>query len=372
MRNPGYDLIRAYAILSVFLYHIFNRQAPESFINLANNILGHPRMLLLGFISAALLSKQAEDFRSFLVKRFTRIYIPLVLCLGVVLILQAGVGKIVINRHTLYHLLGLTAFFKFLGVQSTATIGHGLWFVTVIVGMYLLFPILSTLFKHKNGFWHLVVFVLFCTGLDHFIGGMERTFIVAMGFSVGVYFGANQYLEGLSSSKTGLFFIFPIGLFILNALSISIVRNIPDFPHRLLYPLIPIAFVPVFLDLARRLPAQILKGISFFAGISYEFYILHFYFINEGFSEFFGISVDLTSQVFISFTVTLVLSYILNRVAMPLREKVTTYLLGNSKSVHVHKRVSAPSMLPSVDVFRGAAVPLGVGILNGQRHKGNY
>ena len=160
---------------SVFFYHILNRQAPDSFINLANNIFGHPVMTLLGFISAVLLSKKVEDYGSFLVKRFTRIYIPLVLCLGVVLLLQAGNGKVMINRHTLYHLLGLTAFFKFLGVKSTATIGHGLWFVTVIVGMYLLFPLLATLFKHKNGFWHLLGVVFVCIGLDHLLGGWSRS-----------------------------------------------------------------------------------------------------------------------------------------------------------------------------------------------------
>jgi peptidoglycan/LPS O-acetylase OafA/YrhL len=325
----GYNLIRAYAILMVFFYHILNRQDPDGSILLALYIFGHPVMALLGFISAVLLSKKDWDFGSFLVKRFTRIYIPLVLCLGVVMVLQAGVGKIVINRHTLYHLLGLTAFFKFFGVQSTATIGYGLWFVTVIVGMYLLFPVLSTLFKHRNGFWHLLGIVLFCMGMDYRLGGVEQTFVVAMGFSVGVYFGANQHLEGLSTQKTRLFFLFPIGLFSLCALSVAGI--IPKLIYTLFYALSPVAFVPVLLAFAARLPAQILRGIGFFAGISYEFYILHFYFINEGFYDFFRISVDLKSHILISFTITLVLSYILNRVATPLRKKVTIYLLGNNE-----------------------------------------
>jgi len=108
-RIAGYDVIRSFAILTVFLCHILEPQTA----------IGAPRivlcslspgltMSLLGFISAALLSKNRRDYEPFLVRRFTRVYVSLLLCLSFVLVFHACLGKQFITQHTLLHLVGLS------------------------------------------------------------------------------------------------------------------------------------------------------------------------------------------------------------------------------------------------------------------------
>lgn len=77
-RIEGYDFIRSVAILVVFLGHILNKQATNETVLLTFRSLSPGlTMSLLGFISAALLSVKEHEFGTFMIKRFTRIYISL-------------------------------------------------------------------------------------------------------------------------------------------------------------------------------------------------------------------------------------------------------------------------------------------------------
>lgn len=83
-RIEGYDFIRSFAILVVFLCHAFKRSTNEVFFLGSHALSPGLTMSLLEFISAALLSARDEDFGSFLIKRFTRIYSSLIFCLIVI------------------------------------------------------------------------------------------------------------------------------------------------------------------------------------------------------------------------------------------------------------------------------------------------
>jgi hypothetical protein len=327
-RKYGYDVIRALVILVVFLHHILNRQPFNSYLLASIYACGTIGMSLLGFLSASLLSPKEEDYGSFLLKRFSRIYLPLFLCLGAVLILHTLIGKVIISQHTLLHVMGLTLFFKLLGVKANSTIGHGLWFVTIIIVMYLILPLLKFLFNHPNRLGHLVGIVLLFTGLDYVLWGSENAWNVAVGFTVGVYlsisgrqgdvFGRIKPIQGVMAS---------LALVALTALSL---RGDFLFPvHKLFYVLYPIAFIPILMSLADRLPIIFQKGFIVFSTLSFEFYILHFYFVNEGYRDFFPVSISLIDQIIISFLTTLLLAYIFSRIASLLREKVLFYLLKN-------------------------------------------
>lgn len=113
-------------------------------------------MSLLGFISAALLSSahdesaRDEDFGSFLIKRFTRIYSSLIFCLIVILTIHALLGKKVMEmshagyvmaQHTLFHFMGMRAVFEMLEVDSEVTIGPSF---VVHYGDHRAIPCLST------------------------------------------------------------------------------------------------------------------------------------------------------------------------------------------------------------------------------------
>jgi peptidoglycan/LPS O-acetylase OafA/YrhL len=107
-RIEGYDFIRSITILTVFLAHVLDKQTTNKAVLLTIRSLSPGlTMSLLGFISAVLLSAKEYDFGTFLVKRFTRIYISLSFCLIVVLVAHALLGKKVITQHALLHFMGL-------------------------------------------------------------------------------------------------------------------------------------------------------------------------------------------------------------------------------------------------------------------------
>lgn len=326
-RVEGYDFIRSAAILVVFVGHVLaERSSDETVLLVVHTLSPGITMSLLGFLSACLLAGRDHDPGTFLVKRFTRIYVSLLLCLALVLCVHAGLGRKVITQHALLHLMGLTALFELFGVENKATIGGGLWFISAILLMYLVLPFLQRLFRHRRGLLHLVMFVAAVTALTLVMHGGASACNVAISFALGVYFG----VHGLTQRLAGVGLMWPllgaVGLIAVTALALSGV--LPDQVRDLLYALHPLAFFPLLLAAARRLPSPVLAASGFFAGLSYEFYILHFYLIGDGFEDFFPASTPLVGQIPISFAATLVVAYAMSRGAAWLRVRLDRYLLA--------------------------------------------
>jgi peptidoglycan/LPS O-acetylase OafA/YrhL len=326
-RVDGYDFIRSVVILLVFLAHILDREGTSGAVLLTVRSLSPGlTMSLLGFLSALLVSPQKDDFGSFLIKRFTRIYISLAVCLFVVLSAHALLGKKVFTQHVLLHAMGLSAFFGWFQVQNRATIGAGLWFITAINLMYLFLPLLQRLFRHPRGFLHLAVFVALCTTLNFVMYGAAVTWGVIISFAVGVYLDVN----GQTSRLIGAGMTFPLvgslGLLVVAALSTAGV--LPYSVRGFLFALYPLALVPVLLAICKKLPRPIVAASSFFSSLSYEFYILHFYFINQGFGDFFPPAASLDAQIIISFITTFAVAYVISHVASRFRRVANGYLLA--------------------------------------------
>lgn len=325
-RAVGFDLIRTSAILCIFIYHIVNRQASNPSALLLVNTLVMVSLALLGFISARLLSVADIQWGPFLIKRLTRIYIPLILCLTAILALQAVLGMSQIGQQVLLHFMGLTAFFKLLGVASSATIGFGLWFITVIVGLYLFLPALKTLLEHRNGLWHLFGIIAVCTGLDSVMWGTENIWTVVTAFALGMYANISPWFARWDEEPTAYFLAASAALLCVIAWAIS--SDAPRALPHVLSALSPVVLCPLFFRLASVLPRPTVSASAFFAGVSYEFYILHFYFINEGFGVFFRIDVGMGGQMLISFIAVLLLSFFISRAAFKIRTSVVTYLVN--------------------------------------------
>jgi peptidoglycan/LPS O-acetylase OafA/YrhL len=285
---------------------------------------------ILGFISSVLLSEKDIGTGTFLVRRLTRIYIPLTLCLMTILIVHALVGKSVTGQHTILHLLGFTAFFKLFDVKSTSTIGHGLWFVTTIIIMYFLLPVLHYLFRRPAGLRNFLGVVVACTALNYSLAGTENIFTVVTTFSLGAYLGVNRRIEGLLSMSPVRFIFFGIVLFTLLSAMIWFFDAWHPLPQ-LVASLSPLAFVPLSFAVAAKLPPFLIAGTTLFAGLSYEFYILHFYFINEGFHELFKVNIGLLGHTIIAFTVVFLLSFVLSRIGSFLISRANLYLCGTGK-----------------------------------------
>jgi len=269
-------------------------------------------------------------------KRFTRIYSSLILCLIVILTIHALLGKKVMEmshaghikaQHTLFHFMGMSAVFEMLEVDSEVTIGSGLWFITAIIMLFLIFPLLQKVFRHPRGLVHMVLFVALCTMLNFVTYGGQAMWNVIISFAVGVYCGVNGYTTRLTD--TGARLVVPlfgcVGLLTVAVLCTAHV--LPTSIRSLLFAFYPLAFVPVLFAVAQKLPRPVLVAGSVFAGLSYEFYILHFYFLNDGFKDFFLASTPLYGQAIIAFVITAVLAYVISKGAARFKQMADNYLL---------------------------------------------
>jgi hypothetical protein len=324
-RIQAYDLARTFAIGFVFLGHIIQAQTTSFPLKVVVGTFSPGlTMSLLGFVSAALLSVRAEDPGVFLIRRFSRIYIPLFTCLIVVLVIQAIIGTAKVNLDTLLHFLGLSGFYQIFPHLNSASIGAGLWFVTTILSMYLLLPALKRLFAHRLGLVHLGVVIVLSLAA-HRWWNAAGAWNVVIAFCIGTYLGVNDRLDALRYRPPALYL--PLACVVLGVGALTCARVIPLWISGLLLPFYPVVFVPILFMVARVLPRWLMKIASLFAAISYEFYILHFYFINRGFNEIYGDRFRLALEIPISFVTTLVLASILYLVNSRLRRPLDAYFL---------------------------------------------
>jgi peptidoglycan/LPS O-acetylase OafA/YrhL len=324
-RIPAYDLARTFAIVTVFLGHsIINHTSSRLAGQALSSLSPWLTMSLLGFISALLLANRNEESGAFLIKRFTRLYPSLLLCLAVVTVLQLILGTAVLNADTAVHFMGLSGIFSLISAPNHASVGRGLWFVTVILVMYALLPALRRLFRHRRGFLHLVVIVVLGLVAHRwlFADGLWNVFIA---FCVGTYLAVSGRLQPLSRWPAR--WALPTAAGLLGIYALASLELIPIFIRGLLLPFYPVVFLPLFFWAAGWLPRWVMRAAAAFAVVSYEFYILHFYFINDSFRDLFGPSIGLAGRLVIGFAVTFVLATAVNVVSRLIRRHVDGYLL---------------------------------------------
>ncbi len=327
-RVIGFDFIRTFAIITVFIGHIVNAQSQNGTLSLLVRILSPGlTMSLLGFISGYLITnKNGLNYDgTFYVKRFVRIYIPLFLCLFFVSTLHLTMGKDIISQQLIFHFMGLSGFFDLFQLKNNSSIGLGLWFVTVIILMYLLLPFFSKLLSHKYGMIHLVLFILFFLLLNLMLSGVSSICNVIISYVIGVYVGVNRKIDLLLYRNTWIYACGTGLIFLICAFSIQ--KIIPYHLKNFLFPLYPVVVFPLLFKIGCNFPPIGCFLISAFASISYEVYILHFYFINNNLIELFPHIQGISMQTVVAFGITLPLAYILSKVASRLNRAILTYLL---------------------------------------------
>jgi hypothetical protein len=317
-RLQGYDFIRSLSIICIFLYHIINRQELSFEIKYPIGCFAGFSLSLLGFISAAFSQISNEDYGVYILKRLTRIYIPLFLCLTVVLILQNVVGYAKINQHTALHFLGASLFFDVFHIVNKSSIGGGLWYITTVLMMYFMLPSFRILFYNKNKTTSLILIIALAIILNFTLSGVENFFTVLISYCLGVYFFSNNYIETVLKIK--FFILFGLSLFIFGIALASIIVFGGFHPvTQFIFSLGAIIIFPFLFKLSRFLPKQLIFFALVFGPISFEFYILHFYFINEGLESFRLNRSNLFISISISFVITLILAFFISFFAKNIR-----------------------------------------------------
>jgi Acyltransferase family len=320
------DLIRTSAILIVFFHHFLTKEPVGSIVKSITPGMGLIGLSLLGFISSLLTTRENFGDGLQMLRRMLRIYIPLFLCLTVVLFLYNRVMDFHFGQHALLHYMGLTAFFQLFGVKSGIFFSDGLWFITTIVVLYFISPIFSVLFSHKNRVGHLLICAACFSILDFVMYGHANIFNVATGFAFGVFIQKTEYLPRLIKMHPAVYIPSAVAILAVNILSAY--EAFPVYVHSFFYIFYPVIFVPIFYKLSSLLPKSIMKLIGYFSVISYEFYILHFYFISKTLYSDILDPNGIIERISLAFGITTVLSVALSWIGTIMRKSLESYIMG--------------------------------------------
>lgn len=325
-RLEPYDFIRSLAIIFIFLYHITNRQAIGPEVKLTIACFAGLALSLLGFISATIGQMKEVDYGIYIIKRITRIYIPLFICLVVVLFIQNFVNCAIINQHTLLHFLGLSLFFKMFNVTDQSSIGGGLWYITTIMIMYFMLPSIVRLFRGKRKNFNLLIIIIGSTMLNFMISGVENFFTILISYSLGVYIFTNNLLGKLLRIRLLYLLCCSCAFFIVIIVTGLVIGGFNPITQ-LLLALSSIIFFPFLFKLSLIVPKKIILLTLLFGPISFEFYILHFYFINEELQNLIRINLNLTISILVSFSITIILSALISFTAKNMRKRFLYFIL---------------------------------------------
>jgi peptidoglycan/LPS O-acetylase OafA/YrhL len=141
-RNPYISFAKAFSILTIVIYH-FTMDMP-----LAGRIL---KVLSLGgggvhlFIFASgfgLASSRYLDFKTYINKRFSKVYLPYLIAVTLIFVLNSFLHLYTQGFDAyLSHVLLYKMFFD----EYVGSFGYQLWFISTIIQFYLVFPTLSKL-----------------------------------------------------------------------------------------------------------------------------------------------------------------------------------------------------------------------------------
>lgn len=141
-RNPYISFAKAFSILTIVIFH-FTMDMP-----LRANIL---KVLSLGgggvhlFIFASgfgLASSRYLDFKTYISKRFSKVYLPYLIAVTMILILNFFLH---LYNYGIQAYLSHVFLYKMFFDKYVGTFGYQLWFISTIIQFYLVFPLLSVL-----------------------------------------------------------------------------------------------------------------------------------------------------------------------------------------------------------------------------------
>jgi lipopolysaccharide/colanic/teichoic acid biosynthesis glycosyltransferase len=153
MKNGNIEVVgflKGYAILTIVMYHLLQNVGLPGEVETVLSLGGagvHTFFLLSGFGLYLSHCRRPLPFSSFIAKRFLKIYIPYIL----LVLLSALVAMLIpVYEQSNYALLGHLFLFKMFDDRIIGSYGYHLWFVSTIIQLYLLFPILVALKRRMS------------------------------------------------------------------------------------------------------------------------------------------------------------------------------------------------------------------------------
>jgi peptidoglycan/LPS O-acetylase OafA/YrhL len=141
-RNPYISFAKAFSIITIVIYHYtMDMPLPPNILKVLS--LGGGGVHLFIFASGfGLASSKYLDFKSYINKRFSKVYLPYLIAVTLIFLVNMYLHLYKDNYHAyLSHVFLYKMFFdKYVG-----SFGYQLWFISTIIQFYLVFPLLSHL-----------------------------------------------------------------------------------------------------------------------------------------------------------------------------------------------------------------------------------
>lgn len=216
----------------------------------------------------AIKQQTSVPLKAFWLAKLKRLGPPLIvinLFLGALFLLQGREG--IWHPHTLLGMSGLTGLLNWLGIPNQSPFGAGLWFMTVLVIFYLIYPFLAKLLvSHRAAFVFIGVSALVCALGQRYASPPYMLWPTIFGFCLGTMSGRIDWQPKLQYSIATAI----IAILTLLALNASGIKQF----NVLAIVIIAIASVAVLLTLPFKLPVNRLAMLS---GSILEIYLIHGY-----------------------------------------------------------------------------------------------
>jgi peptidoglycan/LPS O-acetylase OafA/YrhL len=150
------DFLKGYAMLSIVVYHFGQAMnlppIPARMINFGGTGV-HTFIFVSGFGLYLSHLRKPLSFSQFLTKRFAKIYIPYIILVSASALLAFVVP---IYTNSAYAFFGHVFLYKMFDDDIMSSYGYQLWFVSTIIQLYFVFPILVRI-KERLGDWSFVM-----------------------------------------------------------------------------------------------------------------------------------------------------------------------------------------------------------------------
>lgn len=144
------DFLRGFSIFTIVLMHLVQSYPLPGFLIKASSLGGagvHVFLLCSGFGLYLSSLYKPLDYRQFLKRRFSKVYVPYL----IVVLISALYFGLICNQDVLMQLLGSVFLFKMFVPYLECAFGGQMWFVSTIIQFYLFWPLIVKLFKINRG-----------------------------------------------------------------------------------------------------------------------------------------------------------------------------------------------------------------------------
>ena len=144
------DFLRGFSIFTIVLMHLVQSYPLPGFLMKASSLEGagvHVFLLCSGFGLYLSSLYKPLDYRQFLKRRFSKVYVPYL----IVVLISALYFGLICNQDVLMQLLGSVFLFKMFVPSLECAFGGQMWFVSTIIQFYLFWPFIVKLFKINRG-----------------------------------------------------------------------------------------------------------------------------------------------------------------------------------------------------------------------------